>query len=218
MHSFPTTDTTSTARPPLWRDLSPRFSNERDCLAAFLAVETAELLDGVKPGNLVNLVNRTQACGRNLYQLWRRFGLGLLACTGLDVIELCDRGDSLLLFIHNRAVLTPLLQEFPVKALLRRTGYPDEATPDQIIAELVKRFAQPQIPHEVGIFLGYPLKDVAAFMGIAPISFTCQGPWRIYGNPLPSLRVAQIHRACRSRMAWRVASCTDPYAILQQAI
>ena len=34
-------------------------------------MESSEVLGGVKPANLVSLVNRTRSCGRNLYQLWQ---------------------------------------------------------------------------------------------------------------------------------------------------
>jgi hypothetical protein len=47
-------------RTPLWGDIAGRFSNDRECLASFLALETAEILDGVKPGNLINVTNRRQ--------------------------------------------------------------------------------------------------------------------------------------------------------------
>ena len=37
---------------PTWHQLAPRFAGERECMAAFLALETAEVLEGVKPANL----------------------------------------------------------------------------------------------------------------------------------------------------------------------
>lgn len=55
----------SIAQPrPMWQELSRRFPHDRDCLASYLALETAEVLEGVKPANLVNVVNKRRSCGR----------------------------------------------------------------------------------------------------------------------------------------------------------
>lgn len=37
-------------------------------------------------------------------------------------------------------------------------------------------------PHEIGLFLGYPLEDVAGFMELGPCSCKCTGCWKVYGN------------------------------------
>jgi hypothetical protein len=53
---------------------------------------------------------------------------------------------------------------------------------------------------------GYPAKDVAAFMGLVKLPFACQGPWKIYGDPLQSLGLAEQYRCCRQRMCAVLAS------------
>ena len=37
-------------------------------------------------------------------------------------------------------------------------------------------------------------------MGWAPLPFTCQGPWKIYGDPTVSLGLAEAFRQSRCRM------------------
>ncbi|BCR04734.1 hypothetical protein DESUT3_18030 [Desulfuromonas versatilis] len=201
---------------PLWKEISPRFATDRDCLAAFLALETAEILEGVKPGNLVNLVNRTQVCGRNLYHLWKAFGPALATDCGLESRVLCDRGSSLLIYFYDRQAMENLIHVPGAKALLKRSGYPEELSLDAALSLLQNRISG-DFPHEIGVFLGYPLKDVAAFMGLVSIPFACQGPWKIYGDPTRSLHLAEVHRASRRRMAWRVARCSDPRECLNRS-
>lgn len=204
-------------RPPVWREVAGRFRTDRECLASFLAMETAEILEGVKPANVVNVVNRKQPCGRNLYRLWLRHGQELLRHSGLTVTVLRKQTDSLLLLIYDSAALSALLTDRQVTSMLKRAGYRNPADVDGSVAELQQRIGNGPFPHEIGIFLGYPLKDVAAFMGWAPLPFTCQGPWRIYGDPHRSLQLAESHRACRCRMAWRVAASDDPAGCLHRA-
>jgi len=38
------------------------------------------------------------------------------------------------------------------------------------------------IPHEIGIFLGYPLKDVIGFMGHPSLKLTKINGWNVYGD------------------------------------
>lgn len=197
-------------RRPDWQELSRRFPDDRDCLASFLVLETAEVLEGAKPGNLVNITNRYRPCGRNLYSLWKKYGSGLLRESGLEVRELADRGSSVLLFLYRSDQLRSLLARKSVSVILRKAGYTEPADPEKTLTELESRLSGDCFPHEIGVFLGYPLKDVIGFMGWARLSYACQGPWKIFGDPSESLRLAEVHRECRCRMSQQLTSGCNP--------
>ena len=179
-----------------------QFSNPLDCLTAHLMLECSEVLAGVKPANLVSLVNRLRPCGRNLYQLWqdhhtqiaRRLG-------GLQFLVLQTKERALLLFCYNRQQLSSHLSHAGIRALLQKAGYDSRAETGTLLSELHKRITeQDSFPHEIGLFIGYPAKDVAAFMGLVKLPFTCQGPWKIFGNPGQSLALAEQFRHQRNCM------------------
>lgn len=199
---------------PVWIDIAARFSDDRDCLAAFLAFEAAEVLSGVKPSALINLPDRQRSCGKNFFSIWKEHGQDLIRESALEGTVLVERPGSLLLFLYDRGALCSLLDEKKVVAMLRKAGYVGELDPDSLLKELSSRFGSGAVPHEIGIILGYPLKDVAGFMGISRRQFSCQGPWKIYGNPQESLLLAETHRQCRSRMAGRLLSGWGPYQCL----
>jgi uncharacterized protein DUF3793 len=203
------------ARRSSWSELSPRFTGDRECLASFLALEAAEVLQEVKPANLIGIVNRRRACGRNPYRLWKALGNGLLAESGLSARELADRRDSLLLLIYRPSSVTSLLRKPDARAVLRKAGYGDHTKPEPFLDELAARIGSGQFPHEVGVLLGYPLKDVAAFMGLVSLPFTCQGPWKIYGDPRKSLCLAETFRTCRALMAEQLTRCATPFDCLR---
>lgn len=211
-----TSHVSSRARRPVWHEVSARFSNPSECLASFLALEAAEVLAGAKPANLITVGNRRRACGRNLYEIWRSLGGAVLAGSGLVARELSDRGDSVMLLLYSPSAMQALLERPNVAAVLRRAGYADRACPDKVLDELASRVAGGGFPHEVGVFLGYPLKDVAAFMGWVHLPFAGQGPWKIYGDPGESLRLAETFRCCRKRMAERLTSCASPFECLDR--
>jgi len=199
---------------PVWMDIAGRFPDDRDCLAAFIAFEAAEVLSGVKPSALINLPDRQRSCGKNFFSIWKEHGQDLIRESSLEGTILVERRGSLLLFLYDRGALCRLLAEKKVVAMLRRAGYTGELELDSLLSELGARFVSGVVPHEIGIILGYPLKDVAGFMGISRRQFSCQGPWKIYGNPKESLRLAETHRQCRSRMAGRLLSGWEPYQCL----
>lgn len=198
-----------------WQELSKRYPKDRDCLASFLVLELAEVLQGAKPANLVCLANKRRPCGRNPYLLWKEHGETLLSESGLKVRELADRGDSILLLLYSHDALASLLAQKSVRIILGKAGYREPADFEKVLAELKSRVAGEGFPHEIGVFLGYPLKDVVGFMGWAPLSFTCQGPWKIFGNPSASLRLAEAHRVCRCRMAMQLSTGCSPVDCLK---
>jgi hypothetical protein len=194
---------------PLWSRLAERFPNEKECLAAYVALETAEVLAEAKPASLLSIPNRERACGRNLYTLWKDHGHELLANTPLQACELVDRGSSLMILFSHKIHFKRHLARRDITALLKRAGHGNNVTPDEILKKLAEQLQQGHFPHEIGLLLGYPPKDVAAFMGLIRIPFTCQGPWKIYGNPGESLRLAEWFRHCRNLMADQLALCAS---------
>ena len=50
-------------------------------------------------------------------------------------------------------------------------------------------------PHEIGVFLGYPLGDVEGFIANRGRNFTCCGCWKSYGDPDAARRhFAQLNK------------------------
>ncbi len=204
-------------RKPVWIVIADRFPDDRDCLAAFIAFEAAEVLAGVKPSTLINLTDRPRTCGKNFFSIWKKHGQALIMESTLEGMVLVERPGSLLLFLFDRQALSRLLSGKVVNAMLRKAGYAGEITLNSLLLELGSRFASGAVPHEIGIFLGYPLKDVAGFMGISRREYSCQGPWKIYGNPCKSLMLAETHRQCRCKMAGLLISGCGPYECLGSA-
>jgi len=197
-------------RRPQWRDVQHRFTDGRECLSAYLALEAAEVIAGAKPANLFAVSSSPQGCGRNLYKLWRRFGTQLLAESRLAAVEMRRSADAVLLLVYRPQALATLLARPNVAALLRRSGYATPPTVSQLLATLQAKMREGEdFPHEIGIILGYPLKDVAGFMHLAAIPFSCNGPWKIYGNPQRSLELAAQFRQCRLLMADQLNRCSS---------
>lgn len=206
---------TAKTRAPVWPDIAGRFPDDRECLAAFVALETAEILAGVKPASLVNLVNRDRCCGKNFYALWKELGQGILAESSLQGRILADRGDSLLLLLYNQSALEGLLATRGVLSVLKKAGYHEPITVSSIVFELQQRLAHGRFPHEIGALLGYPVKDVAGFLGWGKLPCTGTSPWKMFGDPRVSLDLADSFRRSRYSMAVRLMGETKPCECLR---
>ena len=59
-------------------------------------------------------------------------------------------------------------------------------------------------PHEIGIFLGYPLADVKGFISNHGQNCICCGDWKVYENPEYALRTFERYRKCKRiyRQLW----------------
>lgn len=196
---------------PAWKQIAPRFSNEQDCLAAFIALEAAEVIAGVKPSALISIPNRPLSCGRNLFTLWHKHATAILGNTNISACHLKDQADAILVLFYQTEPFKAYLQRRDISTLLDKAGYTGPYTPEHAIAQLAARFATTEFPHEIGLFLGYPIKDVMAFMGWIKLPFACQGPWKMYGNPQQSLSLAQRFHECRRQMARLLDSSANVY-------
>lgn len=197
-----------------WLELTWNFPGERDCLASFIALETAEVLAGHKPANLVRLINRPQLCGRNLYRLWQHYGRQLLDGSPLEACCCRENEREILLLFYRPQLLERRICGHSGRAFLDRCGYPLDGF-RAMLDELANRFRDQSIPHEVGVFLGYPLKDVAAFLGWNDSPFTCQRGWKIFGKARRSLALADRYQSSRNLMSDRLILTGRPEQLLQ---
>lgn len=162
-------------------------------LLRFLLVRTAAVRCGGKPGELlrVNRVYTWQDSEGDVVRYSQRKVLSLLRLP-YCVLRTDERG-SLILFYHPQKLSATLRNGLHIR-FLSRFGFPAEGELAQYLTILQKRFAEAYLPHEVGIFLGYPLKDVVGFIQNAP-KVPVRGRWQVFGNPRESLRKMELYRS-----------------------
>lgn len=178
-------------------------------LLRFLLVKTAAVRRGVKPGELL----RVRHCYSGMNVEGRRVCLyrsDIYGILGLDHVELKVEEASSLVLFYNPSALEATLAEPRNARWLARMGYPaadaarmprprkDVASPSDamvhaMLAHLVRRAATCDLPHEVGVFIGYPLKDVAGFMRRIPATPVHHGAWRVYGSAAESLARMRLY-------------------------
>ena len=154
-----------------------------------LAEQCAPTLAGIKPANLFCW----KAMKAAELSRWRK----ILASYGMEfrTLNACPVGGNSLIYLFRTAWLREILADPSIRAFLMRLGYPD-ADCGTFLACLSRRLRQAEeFPHEIGVFLGYPLQDVVGFMKYRGRNYTYCGCWKVYGNPEEAKRrFAEYHR------------------------
>jgi len=87
------------------------------------------------------------------------------------------------LFIFNRSRLEETLKKRTIHNHLKKLGYDEVYDLDTYVLTLVRKLqSKGAFPHEIGFFLGYPVKDVLSFMGLIDLPLGKTMGWRMYGD------------------------------------
>lgn len=154
--------------------------------------QCAPTLAGMKPGSLFCFPSLELS--RQKARQWDE----QLAPFGLSVQILLERPDagSAVVYVFRRSHLARLLSDCTYQSFLQKAGYAD-ADLDGLLAQLACRLkTQPEFPHEIGVFLGYPLRDVIGFIENRGQNFTCCGFRKSYGDPDEMQLCFACYRRC----------------------
>ena len=157
---------------------------------------------GSKPAEILNVSGKIDAKKDKLNNIESFFN----NCSKISyhVINTHDGGIRVL-FINKKSLSEVLSNKKSVN-FLKFIGYPSDYNLETYIDLLIYKLHLEKFPDEIGIFLGYPLKDVLGFMGYGKNElFEIKG-WRIYGDPLPSYEVSNNFLRDRSIMKDLISS------------
>ena len=137
-------------------------------------------LAGVKPASLFRFCPRDSALfARRFLALRQQF-----AARGLRLVKGCRRTGSYLLYLYRERDLAEVLGRREHRDFLRAMGYTPWEAPGDCLRQLAARLClEEEFPHEIGVFLGYPLDDVKGFIRHKGRDYTFCGCWKCYGDP-----------------------------------
>ena len=148
---------------------------------ALLVRQCAPTLAGLKPASLFCVRSLQPEAARRAASYWD----DRLRPLGLRVRILLERPEtrSALVYVYRPSHLERALTLACRRRFLEESGY-RMAGLEVLLDQLSARLAlQGEFPHEIGLFLGYPLRDVVGFIENQGKNFTCCGMWKSYGDP-----------------------------------
>ena len=175
-------------------------------LESTMVATCAPTLAGVKPANLVSFRTVDKAALYELVLRWQE----ILAPHRISVriLKECSLTPAFLVYVYRQNWLADILSQSDVQLFLSSEGYriyhqdKNQGGPvdtDKMLGQLSNRLCQQKtFPHDVGIFLGYPLEDVVGFIEHKGQNYTYCGLWKSYGDPVKAEAHAQVVLKCIS--------------------
>lgn len=152
-------------------------------------------LAGFKVGNMVNCTYQ------DAQELSNRLSLlnEQLNPKGVYIVLLRTKNNKALIYIYRPAKLMKYIENQKVQNFLLSLGY-SNLTLKALLNNLRKRLYMQsfsrEFPHEIGIFLGYPLEDVLGFWAYEGKNALLCGPWKVYGDVCKAQCLFAKHKKC----------------------
>ena len=64
-------------------------------------------------------------------------------------------------------------------------------------------------PHEIGVFLGYPIEDVKGFIESPHSGYKTVGTWKVYSNEECAAKTFEQYRRCSQNICQKMVSGFD---------
>ncbi len=170
---------------------------KEDCgdLLRYLLVKVSPVILKVKPAVLVRITN---CCRINQFRSYDMFCVHqeqILNVLRTDYRVMRNTGKDIQVLFYDKEVMQNIIDQPENRRFLASHGYTSHAPVDQCLDILSERFSDSDFPHEIGIFLGYPLHDVKGFIEKRTDSIPItRGLWRVFDKPHEALRLMWSYR------------------------
>lgn len=149
-------------------------------------------LAGLKTGSMFSCsYNSVKELKEEIRRMNRR-----LVPKGLRVLPLNISKERALIYVYRPEKLKVDLSGEDVSSLLKKYGYICN-TPENCIIQLISRLQNwSEFPHEIGVFLGYPIEDVKGFIENKAKCSKCVGYWKVYGDEEKAKELFDKYNKC----------------------
>lgn len=151
----------------------------REFIESYISYNAALISSKVKPSITLTIKKNSD---NKIYNLWRVHGIEALNNLNLESVLLREGNDFIILLIYNRDLLYKFLNKEENRAFLEELGYEFSEKIESSLYKLVERYGIYKCPHELGIFLGYPIDDVKGFINCSRSECIFCGYWKVYKN------------------------------------
>ncbi|MDW7650717.1 MAG: DUF3793 family protein [Bacillota bacterium] len=168
--------------------------DERSRLLATIAFCAAPTIAAGKPATLISFTG----WNRNLLQAWDRYREELRGLLPLNYFELKRTTDRALVLFYRQDRLQECIREKGSAGFLREYGY--DETDFRVALHRLRSRTEKALPHEVGIFLGFPAEDVEGYIKNKGKNYLLQRYWKVYHKPKRALRLFAAYDRTKLQM------------------
>ncbi len=157
---------------------------------ARLALQCAPLLTGIKVATIL-IINKAD----------KERTLRIFKNSAISYYVLYESITRVSFFFYHREELLSYLHHEPVAKTMKMLGYHNDNLPE-ILNKFSKRYGRYMklkelFPHEMGLLLGYPVKDVLGFINNRGENFLYIGYWKVYGDVTKALETFEKYNRAK---------------------
>ena len=152
----------------------------------------APTLAGIKCGSIFRLFGNPKGLANDIKKINSQ-----LAPFGINVTTFRVRCGTLVYVYRDDLLQRMMTSDSRSVDLLSGLDYCTSSTEGLVESLGRKTEEQGCVPHEIGLFLGYPYDDVKGFMENHGKNAKCSGCWKVYGSVNEAMRLFALYRECR---------------------
>lgn len=164
-----------------------------------LALQCAPVISGLKVSNLFITQKKYKSTVRQMLQK-----------TDLSCCELLEVGQRITLLVYRHDALTSYLAQTEVMHFLKQMGYENDSLTQQLqtFRTRYQKYMtnKRMFPHEMGLFLGYPIEDVKGFIENNGENSLYTGYWKVYSDMQAKITLFQKFELARDTLVHLVLS------------
>lgn len=141
-----------------------------------IVLQCAPFLKGIKLAAITNMTPDT--CGVLEH---------ILEGTGISLRILAAAKSRCLVFLYREREFSRYIGSEKVQSFLAAYGYTDQTVEEMLdhLSQRICMYSKEDIafPHEIGVFLDYPIRDVEGFIQNGGKRYLLSGYWKVYHDP-----------------------------------
>lgn len=163
--------------------------NNEKYMRTFISYLISPVITGIKPSSTITLSKQ----GHNLFKLWNMYGEDFLNDLQLKYVLLRETSNSKIILIYDEINLMNTIYRKSSMDFLEKLDYNLEMNLDDLLNHLINRCSTFHCPHELGIFLGIPVKDVKCFMECNRNKCLLCRYWKVYEEEKKAQQIFELY-------------------------
>lgn len=121
-----------------------------------------------------------------------------LSDKGVAMLALRETDSRALIYVFRKSKLREALRCPKIKSFLQNNGYGGTSIGTALTTLRAHLTELGDFPHEIGVFLGYPLDDVIGFIKNKGQNCKCTGCWKVYCNECEAAKTFALFKKCET--------------------
>lgn len=184
--------------------------DDKSYLLSFIAYNAAPAIAKQKASYLMIFHEKGK---RNLYNLWEKYKKDVKKEVSMSFYELKKLCSSTAVLFYNEEEIKNILSQYRYDKFLKELGYSTKMSVEESLLLLKKRY-ETVCPHEIGVFLGYPMEEVREFIKNPDKQCLMFGYWKVYHDIDYAKKIFRRYDKCKEKVARLILQGVEPGIII----